>query len=342
MKRIRVDFLIVGAGLAGSVAGFLLKKAGAVVLALELLDAKTKEKLCGGMLFETTPVQFAQVFGEGCMDALRPVRIKHRDRYAGREIIREKDVFYTLSRKRLDDYCLERYLQAGGMLQDRTTVRGIDDSVGVAVCADFRTGETFEVEFGCIIGADGAMSAVRRLLTGRNQRVGITLEGVVPLTSRDGVFEYLSREVGYSWYIPREEDAVVGCGIYPGTAETCREGMNALCRGLQIEEPHNVRGAAIPTGDDMLLEYGRRTCFVGDAAGLIAASSGAGIELAVISARLLSESLLNGNSYTEAMKPKTDYIARLAQDAKKSYFVYRFFIMRKGRPAKPFVSEKTR
>ena len=36
MKRIRVDFLIVGAGLAGSVAGFLLKKAGADVLALEL------------------------------------------------------------------------------------------------------------------------------------------------------------------------------------------------------------------------------------------------------------------------------------------------------------------
>ena len=202
---------------------------------------------------------------------------------------------------------------------DRTTVRGIDDSVGVAVCADLRTGETFEVEFGRIIGADGAMSAVRRLLTGRNQRVGITLEGVVPLTSRDGVFEYLSREVGYSWYIPREEDAVVGCGIYPGNAETCREGMNALCRGLQIEEPHNVRGAAIPTGDDMLLEYGRRTCFVGDAAGLIAASSGAGI-----------------------MKPQTEYIARLAQDAKKSYFVYRFFIMRKGRPAKPFASEKSR
>ena len=123
--------------------------------------------------------------------------------------------------------------------------------------------------------------------------------------------------------------------------------MNSLCRGLQIEEPRCVRGAAIPTGDDILLEYGRRTCFVGDAAGLIAASSGAGIELAVTSARQLSESLLNGNSYTEAMKPKTDYIARLAQDAKKSYFVksyfvYRFFIMRKGRPAKPFVSEKTR
>ena len=269
MKRIRVDFLIVGAGLAGSVAGFLLKKAGAGVLALELLDAKTKEKLCGGMLFETTPVQFAQVFGEGCMDALRPVRIKHRDRYAGREIIREKDVFYTLSRKRLDDYCLERYLQVGGTLQDRTTVRGIDDSAGVAECADLRTGETFEVEFGRIIGADGAMSAVRRLLTGKNQRVGIAMEGVVPLLSRDSVFEYLPREVGYSWYIPQGENAVAGCISYPGNAAICREGMNALCRSLQIEAPRSVRGAAIPMGGDMLLEYGSRVSFVGDAAGLI-------------------------------------------------------------------------
>ena len=49
MKRIRVGFLIVGAGLAGSITGFLLKKAGADVLALELLalellDAKFNQK----------------------------------------------------------------------------------------------------------------------------------------------------------------------------------------------------------------------------------------------------------------------------------------------------------
>ena len=120
MKRIRVDFLIVGAGLAGSVAGFLLKKAGADVLALELLDAKTKEKLCGGIMNKRALTQVAEVFGEGCMDTLRPMHIeKVWDRYAGLEILIESDVYYALPRKRLDDYCLERYLQAGGMLQDR-------------------------------------------------------------------------------------------------------------------------------------------------------------------------------------------------------------------------------
>ena len=118
--------------------------------------------------------------------------------------------------------------------------------------------------------------------------------------------------------------------------------MNALCRGLQIEAPGSVRGAAIPTGGDMLLEYGSRVSFVGDAAGLVEGWSGAGIEQAVISARLLSESLLNGTSYTEAMKSQTDFIARLAQASKKTLFMYRFFIMRKGKPAKPFAAEKTR
>ena len=132
MKRIRVDFLIVGAGLAGSVAGFLLKKAGADVLALELLDAKTKEKLCGGIMNKRALTYVAKVFGEGCMDALRPMHIeKVWDRYAGLEILIESDVYYALPRKRLDDYCLERYLQAGGTLQDRTTVRGIDDNASV-------------------------------------------------------------------------------------------------------------------------------------------------------------------------------------------------------------------
>ena len=343
MKRIRVGFLIVGAGLAGSVTGFLLKKVGADVLTLELLDAKTKEKLCGGMMSKKTLMRFEQIFGKGCEDTLRPMHIeKARHRYAGREILKEAGGCYALPRKRLDNYCLEQYLQAGGRLRDRTTVRGIDDSAGVAVCADLRNGEMFEVAFEHIIGADGAMSAVRRLLTGKNQQVGIAMEGVVPLLSRDSVFEYLSRDIGYSWYIPQGEDAVVGCGNYPSNAADCREGMHALCRGLQIEEPRSVRGAAIPTGNDVLLEYGRRASFVGDAAGLIEGGTGAGIEQAVISAHRLAKSLLNGSSYKDAMEAQTHYVAKSVQNLKKRHFLYRFFIMRAGEPAGPFASEKYR
>ena len=59
-----------------------------------------------------------------------------------------------------------------------------------------------------------------------------------------------------------------------------------------------------------------------------------------MSAQLLANSLLNSISYKEAMEAQTDDVTKLAQETKKKQFVYRFFILRKGKPAKPFASEK--
>ncbi|MER2138697.1 MAG: NAD(P)/FAD-dependent oxidoreductase [Succiniclasticum sp.] len=333
MKRIRAEYLIAGAGLAGSVAGYLLKRAGADVLALEILDAKTKDKLCGGMMEAVVIDRLGQMFGSDMMDALRPVPVPELcERYAGRELRVPIMLHYALPRKRLDDYCLARYLEAGGRLLDRTAIRELDDSAGIAVCHDLRTGEPIEAEFERIIGADGAMSAVRRLLTGRKQRVGIALEGVVPLTGKDATFEFLYGNTGYRWYIPQGDEAVAGCGTFSGDAEVCRNGLAAFCKELGIEAPRTVRGAAIPTGDDILLEYGRRTFFAGDAAGMVEGLTGAGIRQAVFSARLLAQSLLEGQSYTEIMRPDTEFITDTATDIRKQQFRRCFFIMRKGEP----------
>ena len=195
------------------------------------------------------------------------------------------------------------------------------------MCRPLRTGETFEVEFGHIIGADGAMSAVRRLLTGRNQRLGLRWKewfrwaGTAYLNIFPGRPDTAGTFHG--------EDAVAGCISYPCNAANLPGRYERAAPGSADRSARFQGGAAIPTGGDMLLEYGSRVSFVGDVAGLVEGWSGAGIEQAVISARLLSESLLNGTSYTEAMKSQTDFIARLAQASKKTLFMYRFFIMRK-------------
>ena len=129
MKRIRVDFLIVGAGLAGSVVGFLLKKAGADVLALELLDAKTKEKLCGGMLFKTTPVRFAQVWNGICK---REERCRTVRRYAGLMIAPVLPYVPTFARERRSKLNLATSLertepcrQCGACLPEETSGLGL-------------------------------------------------------------------------------------------------------------------------------------------------------------------------------------------------------------------------
>lgn len=203
--------LIVGGGLAGCTAGVLLRRAGVDVLMLELLDAKAKDKLCGGLMFSESMDDYIRIFGKAAarrIDAETPDRI--RKRYAGREIVWLLDLA-ALQRKQLDDGAMESYLSAGGRLMDRTTVRRLRAEDGAAECEDLRTGETFTVRFSHIVGADGAMSAVRRLATGKKPRVCFAMETTVERRGGDVILEFLSSPMtGYVWYIPQGPTAVIG------------------------------------------------------------------------------------------------------------------------------------
>ena len=335
MREYNCDILIIGAGFAGAVLGFLLRKSGKDVLMLELRDVKEKDKLCGGMMSTDIVEVFDAVFGEGACNGLSPVRTDYMlERFLGYEK-RTKESFLAMPRKRLDDYVLKRYLELEGRLMDRMAVREIDDARGMAVCDDMRSGERITVRYDRLVGADGAASVTRRLTTGRTQRVKITVEGVVPILGNEIVFEYLNEIVGYSWYIPWENEAVVGCGgMFENNDDgirVIREKLSEFCRNMGIEAPKKLRGAPVPTGEDVLLLTGERTCFVGDAAGLIN-YTGAGIMYALRSALVLAESLCGSVSYEEAMRPYVEQVARGFTEAEKYLFLKGVIIIKTGKP----------
>ena len=333
-RQYRCKTLIVGAGLAGGALGFLLRKAGDDVLLLEILDAKEKDKLCGGLTNDGGVGQFEMIFGATSYDALNPFHPEYvRERCGRREICFETD-WHALPRKRLDDYALRRYLETGGRLMDRTAVRSIDEAEGAAVCDDLRTGERFSVRFDRLVGADGAMSATRRLTTRRAPRVTIAVEGETPLYGGDIIMDYLAAAVGYGWYIPQGGKATVGCGVCAGSdvdsVHIVRNGLADFCRSMGIPIPRRLRGAPLPTGDDVLPRIGTRTYFIGDAAGLIHNIPGAGISYALLSARLLARAFLEGDSYEEMMRPHAEAVTQVARDAKKTKFLITFGIMKRG------------
>ncbi len=333
-RQYRCKTLIVGAGLAGASLGFLLRKAGDDVLLLELLDAKEKDKLCGGLTNAGGVGQFEMIFGANSYDALSPFRPDSVcERCGGRELRFELG-WRALPRKRLDDNVLRRYLEAGGRLMDRTAVRSIDEAEGAAVCDDLRIGERFSVRFDRLVGADGAMSVTRRLTTSRAPRVTIAVEGEAPLSGGDVVMDYLVAAIGYSWYIPQGGKATVGCGVFAvpdvDAVHIVRKGLADFCRSIGIPVPRRLRGAPVPTGDDVLLRTGARTCFIGDAAGLIHNVTGAGIAYALLSARLLARAFLEGGSYEGMMRSYAEDVAQLARDAKKTKFLTTFGIMKRG------------
>lgn len=238
---------------------------------------------------------------------------------------RGKDfTFRSVPRKQLDDYIRNQYLSQDGLLLDRTVVRSIDEEQGIAECIDLRTKEIFGVRFANVIGADGAASAVRRLTSGKAQNVSLALECPVPLMSRDLIIQLETGAIGYCWYISRGKDATVGCcyhDLEQDAVRICRQRLSDFCATIGVALLDKIPGALLPKGNDVLLQPGKHSFLVGDAAGLIDAFTGGGIHYALLSAQALAKSITGGPPYEEAMKPHLAFIKKNAENVEKYYRV---------------------
>lgn len=340
METKHCDYLIVGGGAAGSVLGYLLRKAGADVLILERLDAKQKDKLCAGMVTDFDLGEITKIFGEEALSALdaEPISVVESF-FGGYELISRGEAFYTMPRKRLDDYFLNSYLKLGGQIKDRATVRKINLETNLAECVELRTKKIFHVQFGNLIGADGATSTVRKLTTGKKPRIGFALESTIPLVGKNIIFDHLpDGSVGYCWYIPHRHDATVGVGYFfshtnptADYAKSCREWLSDFCHSRAISLTQPLRGAFLPAGDDVLLRAGEQIYFIGDAAGLIVTPSGAGISYVLLSAQKLAESFLGGTSYEESMQPIKENVTYRAANARTFQFLISLRILKLGK-----------
>ena len=313
------DVLIVGGGAAGCVLGYLLRNAGLNVLIAELRDAKSKEKLCAGLLDPFACNEIETVYGPGALDELGMLAIPAIRGICQGVALERPIAMHALPRKDLDDWFMRRFLKSGGRVADRLKLIAIDKGTQRARFRDLRNDTMVQVDYRTLVGADGASSAVRRILTGRKQRVCPSLEGVVPMTENAFVMSLAPGKLGYCWYIPRGADATVGCAYHGKSALECRELLSLFCTEMGIEMPA-LRGAPIPEGDDVMLRADEHAWLVGDAAGLILPLYGGGIQYALYSARKLAESLTGGTPYEQSMSWVLKDIARGSQSLILDYF----------------------
>lgn len=107
-----------------------------------------------------------------------------------------------------------------------------------------------------------------------------------------------------------------------------REWLAAFSTRLGIEM-RGLRGAPIPTGDDVLLHHSPNVWFVGDAAGLIT-DLGGGIHYTIESAALLADSLASGEPYEDAMAQTVAEVTGMARSIELNYFMRCMQISRSG------------
>lgn len=293
------DYIIVGAGLAGSSCAYLLKQAGCNVLLLERLDLTTKSKLCAGLITPRALRELKLIFDKVPNNIFESQFSSMRCIAAGMPVDLNGIEMYSVERRELDCFAFERYQHEGGKALDRFHIRAIDFET--RMLTGTRDGdESISFGYDILIAADGALSFVRKTLTGNAPDAILSLETTVTNTGAPLTMCYEDGFIGYSWYAPCGDVAKLGCCAYAGdpnldarlSAFAAQMGVNYDCR----------RGAFIPTGSDVLLERDG-VYFLGDAASLIAPPSGEGIYHALHSARMLARALVNKASYRALMQP---------------------------------------
>lgn len=296
------DVAIVGAGPAGSVAAYVLERAGARVVILD--PSHPREKPCGGGLTARALAEIPHVVDQLATNAAIADRARfssgfERDVTVGLNDagLSPNSTLAIVSRRVLDAVLLKAATDVGALhLAERAS--DVREHGGITVVTPQR-----HLRPGFVIGADGANSLVRRRLAIPFRRdqlsiaTGYFAHGV---TSREIAISFVAEPPGYLWSFPRPDHLAIG--ICAEAHQTRPEPLRRLARewmdrqrlapGAELEQ----YGWPIPSlvGRDFDRERpaGSDWALVGDAAGLVDPITREGIHYALWSGRRLAELII--------------------------------------------------
>jgi len=326
---------VVGAGPAGARAAFRLSAAGWQVI---LLDHRYPwEKPCGGGLNERALDLLRQTLPE--FPEVPAVRRMQLDAAGSSRLRMELDTsFAVMPRIRLQRLMVEQALRTGVTLVPGKFTGARREAAGGPWTIATDEGD-YRAEY--LVGADGALSAVRRAVAGADAwqdvkpALGMVHSFSGPAPQPGGMrLVFIDDPPGYIWEFPGEGFSTVGISLPfdpcdAGKAKTILR-RHLVSRGWVNEGAGDgappLRGAIAPSAGIGHWQRGELQgdgwALLGDAAGLVDPLTGEGIYYALRSADLLAAALLDGKAeqYTGAVREELGRELSLA-----ARFLNRFF-----------------
>ncbi len=303
--RCDFDVIVVGGGPCGATAAERLAGQGVRTL---LVDREGRIKPCGGAVPSIAMAEFS----------LPPTQIKARVRGArmtapsGKQVAMEiGDIGYVgMVDRDVFDPWLRGRARAAGAEPMAATLKSLayrnDGAVVVTLQPKAPGAAPVQVSARLVVGADGANSAVRKAVFGPRKKPPYVFayHEVVksPQGAQAGAFDPARCEVVYDgaispdfygWVFPHGDQTSVGCGSAVKGFDL-KEATRLLKHRFGLADAETVReeGAPLPLKPMRKWDDGRAVLLAGDAAGVVAPSSGEGIYYAMHTGALAAEAVL--------------------------------------------------
>lgn len=285
------DLVVVGGGPAGSSAAQAAAERGLRVLVLDKRSVVGMPYQCGEYMPTNEEVKRLMPHVEEIDTTFDiPGWIKKREWTITRCISPKGRHFdlpfagYSTSRSAFDQFLALRAMKAGAVFaMDQRIVDAGDGWV--------KTYGGERLEAPVVLGADGPRSIVR-------EKMGFPPPKVVcPCMFWDvkgdfeGVVDLYFGSVapgGYAWMIPKHDGANIGLGVQPQLAGkvNLRPLLEKFAKRYDVREVCTVGGGWVPASGPIPRTVEGRNLLAGDAAGMVMASNGGGVCVAMISGQL--------------------------------------------------------
>ena len=288
------DVFVVGGGPSGATAAEDLARAGKRVA---LLDRAGRIKPCGGAI----PPRAIRDFGIDDAQIVARITTARMISPTGRmvDIPIENGYVGMVDREHFDEYLRDRAGKAGAERLTGTFVRVERDAAGThVVWRDKATGEEKRSATKLVIGADGARSVVARAEVPGGDTIPYVIAYHEIIKAPDPSPDYdpdrcdviydgrISPDF-YGWVFPHGQQASVGMGTGLDGVDLKKATADLrAASGLTDCETIRKEGAPIPLKPLDRWDNGRDVVLAGDAAGVVAPSSGEGIFYAMAGGRV--------------------------------------------------------